>query len=220
MATSIGTVRATITVAPSSTSSARALPCSPSTNHVAPLPARVGAVPIRRRDEVAPLGEAGFHHERCCFEIVAARTCRPAEVVPRPVGRRCADGERWDHEGHHDVDVGERFDDLADAGDPCSTADEAEGDVGAEPCRGGEVVGGGPNPAQRRTAAASVEPPPRPPPWGIRLSMVTCAWRPARSQCPGDEVRIVERHPGGEGAGGRQPATGGVDRRGRRGGRG
>ena len=44
----VGTVRADTTVAPSSTSPARALPCSPSRNHVAPLPARVGARPVHR----------------------------------------------------------------------------------------------------------------------------------------------------------------------------
>ncbi len=68
-----------------------------------------------------------------------------------------------------------------------------------------------PNPAQRSAVAASVEPPPRPPPWGIRLSMVTCALPAGEVERPGDEVRVVERHAGGERAGGRQPAAGGVD---------
>ena len=49
VATSIGTVRATTTRAPSSTSSPRAFARAPSTNHVAPLPASTGAAPTGRR---------------------------------------------------------------------------------------------------------------------------------------------------------------------------
>ena len=66
-------------------------------------------------------------------------------------------------------------------------------------------------PAQRSTAAASADPPPSPPPCGIALCMCTRGRPAGQAQRPGDEVRVVERHAGGERPVGGEPVAVGVD---------
>ena len=68
-----------------------------------------------------------------------------------------------------------------------------------------------PKPAHRSAAAASVDPPPRPPPWGMRLSIVTWALRPASRSALATRLESSSGMPDGERPGRRQAGVGGVD---------
>ena len=155
----------------------------PSTNHVAPLPASVGAPSMRSSMSRRQRARSRFDHDRRRLQIVAALAVgRLAEIVPRAVDRGGAHVQRRDHRASPCGRRGGAARRLRRSRTPGRARRRGRTGCRRRDDRHVRVpTGCVPKPPHRSAVAASVDPPPRPPPCGMRLSIVVTAGDPARS---------------------------------------